>query len=232
MAFRETINYIPVGGSMPVVVGGEAVVLRLRERYGIPEPPPKVPPLDELVRTILSQNTNDRNRDKAYETLCSRFEDWRGVLNITVPELAVIIAPAGLGPTKAQRIHDLLEHVYLGEGGDLLEICSMEAGQAMERLLSIKGVGPKTAACVVLFSCEKPAFPVDTHIHRIAGRLGLVPGGSDRVRSHDILARTFPADRYLEIHLNMIRLGREVCRAAKPSCPRCPLADMCPSATI
>jgi endonuclease-3 len=215
-----------------VVVGGEVVAARLRERYGIPEPPPKVPPLDELIRTILSQNTNDRNRDIAFQALRSRFSDWQQVLDISVPELTVIVAPAGLGPTKAQRIHDLLEHVFLGEGGDLLEVCSMNAEQAMERLLSIKGVGPKTAACVVLFSCGKAAFPVDTHIHRIAGRLGLVPLGSSRVRSHDILSELFPADRYLEIHLNMIRLGREVCRTAKPSCPRCPLADMCPSAGI
>ena len=217
---------------MPGAVGGEVVVLRLREQYGIPEPPPRVPPLDELIRTILSQNTNDRNRDKAYKALRYRFDDWHNVLGITVPELARIIAVAGLGPTKAQRIHDLLGYIYLGDGGDILDICSMTATQAMERLLSIKGVGPKTAACVVLFSCEKAAFPVDTHIHRVAGRLGLVPGGSDRVRSHGILADTFPADRYLEIHLNMIRLGREVCRPAKPLCPRCPLAEMCPSAGL
>ncbi len=206
------------------------VATRLRERFGIPKPPRKLPPLDELIRTILSQNTNDRNRDKAYEALRSRFDGWQDVLNVPVQELARVISPAGLGPTKGRRIHDLLRDVFEGGGEDLLGICTMSVPQAMGRLLSIKGVGPKTAACVVLFSCRKPAFPVDTHIHRIAGRLGLVPRDADRVRSHEILAGTFPPDSYLEIHLNMIRLGREVCRAARPLCGRCPLADLCPSA--
>lgn len=201
--------------------------VRLHERYGVPAEPPRLEPLDELVRTILSQNTNDRNRDTAYRALQGRFRGWEEVLEVSVEELAGIIAPAGLGPTKSRRIHDILRQIYEEGERDLLDLCTLPGEVAMRRLLSIKGVGPKTAACVLLFSCRYPVFPVDTHIYRVAGRLGLLPDGADRVKAHEVLGKTFPPEHYLELHLNMIRLGREVCRPSKPLCGECPMGDVC-----
>jgi len=198
----------------------------------MPLKPVRRKPLDELVRTILSQNTNDRSRDRAYQALQSRFNGWEEVLEVPVEELAAIIAPAGLGPTKSRRIHDILKQVYKDGDRDLLDLCAQPKQQAMERLLSIRGVGPKTASCVLLFSCGHPVFPVDTHIYRVAGKLGLLPGGADRAKAHEILGNLIRQEHYLELHLNIIRLGREVCRPSKPQCEECPINDICPSASI
>ncbi|UCF88639.1 MAG: endonuclease III [bacterium] len=207
--------------------GADLIRERLHTRYGLPAQPPRLAPLDELVRTILSQNTNDRNRDTAYRALKDRFGSWKEVLQVSRSELAGIISPAGLGPTKSRRIRDILSGIYEKGERDLLKLCSLPPREALERLLALKGVGPKTAACVLLFSCGHPAFPVDTHIHRIAGRLGLLPEGADRHRAHERLGDLFPQEHYLELHLNLIRLGREVCRPNKPLCPACPIQDLC-----
>ncbi len=202
---------------------------RLLDRFGEPRPPQKLPPVDELVRTILSQNTNDRNRDRAFQALRRRFRDWRDVAEAPVQELARVISPAGLGPTKSRRIHDLLVRVLEGGEAGLHDLCRLPPEEAYERLLAIKGVGPKTAACVLLFSCGLPAFPVDTHVYRVAGRLGLLPPKADRIKAHKVLGTLFPERHYLELHLNLVRLGREVCRASRPLCPECPLVDVCPA---
>ena len=212
--------------------GVDLIRTRLHGKYGVPVKPQRLAPLDELVLTILSQNTNDRNRDTAYKALQDRFEGWEKVLDVSVDELASIIAPAGLGPTKSRRIHDILRQIYENGERDLLDLCALPGDKAMERLLSINGVGPKTAACVLLFSCKHPAFPVDTHIYRVAGRLGLLPVGADRVKAHEVLGKVFPPEHYLELHLNIIRLGREVCRPSKPLCVGCPMGDICPSAQL
>jgi len=200
-------------------------------KFGMPAVPEKREPLDELVRTILSQNTNDRNRDRAYRALQERFGEWEEVLEVSAQELEAIIAPAGLGPTKSGRIRDILERVYKDGDRDLLNLCTLTEQQAMKKLMSIKGVGPKTASCVLLFSCGHPVFPVDTHVFRVARRLGLVPEGCDRVKAHEALAKVVPREHCLELHLNMIRLGREVCRPSRPLCRECPLADLCPSSS-
>jgi endonuclease-3 len=210
--------------------GSELIRTRLHKRYGTPIEPQRLEPIDELVRTILSQNTNDRNSDISYRALKDRFRGWEDVLEVPAEELASIIAPAGLGPTKSRRIHDILRKVYVEGEGDFLDLCALPVEKAMQRLLSLSGVGPKTAACVLLFSCRYPVFPVDTHIYRVAGRLGLLPDGSDRVKAHEVLGKTFPPEHYLELHLNMIRLGREVCRPSRPLCGECLMGDVCPSA--
>lgn len=210
-------------------VDPDYITTGLRNRYGTPPPPERKPPLDELILTILSQNTNDVNRDRAFHALKERCPELKDVLTLADGDLARIIGPAGLGPTKSRRIKELLQHLYGNGRKGLPDLCSMTAAQGVEYLTGFKGVGPKTASCVLLFSCGIPVFPVDTHIYRVAGRLGLLPKGADRVRAHEVLGAVFEPEHYLELHLNMIRLGRETCRPARPDCSRCPLAERCPS---
>jgi len=186
-------------------------------------------PLDELIRTILSQNTNDLNRDRAFSALKARCPELRDALDLPFGELAKIIGPAGLGPTKSRRILDLLGEIYGDGRTGLPDLCSMHPRESFKYLTGFKGVGPKTASCVLLFSCGVPLFPVDTHIFRIGRRLGLIPAGADRARAHDVLGEIFRPKHYLEVHLNLIRLGREVCRPGKPDCGLCPLEQACPS---
>jgi endonuclease-3 len=205
------------------------IIAMLRRRFGVPPLPERNPPLDELIRTILSQNTNDRNRDRAFYALKSRCPQWKDILALPPGELSGVIAPAGLGPTKSRRILDLLKIVYSDGREGLPDLCSMDPEAGIEYLTSFEGVGPKTASCVLLFSCGIPVFPVDTHIYRVAGRLCLIPAGADRVRAHEVLGALFEPRHYLELHLNFIRLGREVCRPRKPDCGRCPLKEKCPS---
>jgi endonuclease-3 len=205
------------------------ITARLRSRFGIPSPHEKTPPLDELIKTILSQNTNDLNRDRAFRALKARCPEWKDALSLPPGELARIIAPAGLGPTKGERIRDLLNSIYSNEREGLPDLCRMNPAEGLEYLTGFKGVGPKTASCVLLFSCGVPVFPVDTHIYRVAGRLGLLPEGADRIKAHDVLGALFKPEHYLELHLNLIRLGREVCKSRRPACRNCPLQEKCPS---
>lgn len=204
----------------------------LRNRFGRPSPPEKKPPLDELINTILSQNTSDLNRDRAFNALKSCCPRLENTLNLSPEKLADIIRPAGLGPTKSRRIHELLKYLYGNGRNGLPDLCSMGPTESIKYLTSFKGVGLKTASCVLLFSCSVPVFPVDTHIYRVAGRLGLIPEGADRIRAHEVLGAAFKPEQYMELHLNMIRLGREICRPRKPDCGQCPLDERCPSSGI
>ena len=169
----------------------------------------------------------DGNRDRAFNALKKRFSDWKDILSSPPGELESIIAPAGLGMTRGRTIRDLLSRVFGDGDGSLPDLEAMEPDQAQKALTSIRGVGPKTAACVLLFSYRIPAFPVDTHIHRVARRLGLIPEKADRVQAQRILAEMFAPADYLEIHLNLIRLGREICRPRRADCPSCPLRSGC-----
>ncbi|NOY87676.1 MAG: endonuclease III [Deltaproteobacteria bacterium] len=213
--------------------GPTYIPTRLNDWFGTPDPPPKRSPLDELILTILSQNTNDRNRDRAFSALVERFPHWKDVLSSSREELEKVISPAGLGPTKSRRIWRILLDIPgpdgENDGESLGDICHLSREEARERLTSLKGVGPKTAACVLLFSCGIPAFPVDTHIFRVCRRLGILKPGVDRVKAHWILEQFFYEKDYLDVHLNMIRLGREICRSRNPLCPGCPLGEVCPS---
>jgi endonuclease III len=197
---------------------------RLRAEYGRPLQRPHGKPVDELMLTVLSQNTNDRNRDVAYARLRDRFDSWDEVRDAPVEEIEEAIRPGGLAPTKAVRIQDILR--ALDDGLDWLEQASVEEGRAY--LESLPGVGRKTAACVLLFSFGKPEIPVDTHVYRVGTRLGLFrPGASFDEAHEEILRLADPEDAY-EIHVLLIRHGRRTCTARAPHCSECPLRRMCP----
>ena len=206
-----------------------AILRRLRRAYGDPPPPRRLAPLDELVLTVLSQNTNDVNRDRAYADLRTKFPTWDDVADAPLPAIARAIRRGGLGPTKSVRLRDILR--ALRERGmplDSRAFARMRSTRLWELLVGLKGVGPKTAACVLLFSLGRPYFPVDTHVHRVSRRLGLVPDNADAARAQEMLqAAVAPSDVY-DLHMLLIRHGREVCIARRPLCSRCALNDVCP----
>jgi endonuclease III len=198
---------------------------RLRAEYGRPVLHPHRAPVDELVLTVLSQNTNDRNRDVAYARLRARFGTWAQVRDAPTEDVESAIRPGGLAPTKATRIQEIL--TALGED-DLswLETASVEEGR--DRLCALPGVGRKTAACVLLFSYGLRDVPVDTHVYRVGTRLGLFRPGASFDEAHDELLRLCdPGDEY-EVHVLLIRHGRRLCVSRSPRCPECPLKRTCP----
>ena len=198
---------------------------RLREAYGRPVPYAHRAPMDELVLTILSQNTNDRNRDVAYARLRERFPDWTAVRDASEDEVEQAIRPGGISRVKARRIQDILR--ALGDD-DLSWLEEGPLDEARSYLCSLPGVGRKTAACVLLFSYGRPDVPVDTHVYRVGLRLGLFAPGASFDEAHDEMLRlTDPADAY-EMHVALIRHGRRTCVARAPRCVECPLQRMCP----
>lgn len=206
-----------------------AIQRRLRTAYGEPPAPRRLPPLDELILTVLSQNTNDTNRDRAYADLRARFPTWDEVADAPLPAIARAIRRGGLGPTKSVRIREILRELR-GRGIplDARAFARMRSSALWDLLVGLRGVGPKTAACVLLFSLGRPFFPVDTHVHRVARRLGLVPAAADAVAAQALLQDAVrPADVYA-LHMLLIRHGRDVCLARRPLCSRCPLAALCP----
>jgi endonuclease-3 len=198
---------------------------RLREMYGRPRNHPHHEPVEELVRTVLSQNTNDRNRDVAYGRLRERFPSWEAVRDAPTAEVIETIRPGGLAQQKGPRIQRILRQI--GDPIDIDWLAGAPREEAIPYLTSLPGVGRKTAACVQIFSFGLPEVPVDTHVYRVGGRLGLFPANASLERAHDeMLAITDPGDAY-ELHMNLIRHGREVCRP-KPLCEQCELRRMCP----
>jgi endonuclease III len=201
---------------------------RLIEFYGYPEWRNPMPPLDELVSTILSQNTNDTNRDRAYQTLRQRLPTWEAVRDADPQAVIDAIRPAGLANQKGPRIQAVLREITAERGRlDLGFLAELTADEASQWLMKFKGVGPKTTAIVLQFSLQKPAFPVDTHIYRVTGRLGLRPPRMNVEQAHIYLSQLFPPETYYAAHLNLIRLGREICQARRPNCPACPLKEVC-----
>jgi endonuclease-3 len=199
---------------------------RLRELYGRPRNKPHRDPVHELILTILSQNTSDRNRDVAYGRLRERFDTWEEVRDAPTREVADAIRPGGLADTKAPRIQAVLRE--LGEPIDLDWLRGAPREQALDYLVALPGVGRKTAACVMIFSFDRPEIPVDVHVHRVGGRLGLFREGAPFEEAHEEMrAITEPADAY-ELHINLITHGRRVCRP-RPRCGECALARMCPA---
>jgi len=202
---------------------------RLLAFYGEPTWRNPLPPLDELVSTILSQNTNDANRDRAYASLRKCFPSWEAVRDAKTEEIIEAVRIAGLANQKGPRIQAVLNSITDQRGSlDLSFLYEIPANEAYEWLLQFKGVGPKTASIVLQFSLNKPAFPVDTHIYRISGRMGLRPIKMTADAAHQHLANQFQPETYYTAHLNIIRLGREICKARKPLCESCPLHDICP----
>lgn len=203
---------------------------RLEKAHGRPRPGLRSEPLDELILTVLSQHTNDRNRDRAYATLRERFPSWADVLAASDGAVAKAIAVGGLANQKSKRIRRILGRIRAERGDlDLGFLKRWSDARAGEYLRSFVGVGEKTANCVLLFALGRPAFPVDTHIHRLALRLGLVPKGADAAAAHQRLGALVPGRDAYSGHLNLIRHGREVCHARRPACGECVLADLCPS---
>jgi endonuclease-3 len=182
------------------------------------------PALDELVLTVLSQNTSDRNSEHAYARMRERFPTWEDVRDAPEAELVEALRPGGLAVQKAPRIQAVLRDL---DRLDLEWLGGLPADEAMRWLVALPGVGPKTASCVLLFSLDVPVMPVDTHIHRIALRVGLVPAGTGADAAHALLTAMTPADRMLEAHLLLIRHGRTTCTARRPRCEECVLLDLC-----
>ncbi len=205
-----------------------AVHQRLIDRFGYPQWRKPLSPLDELVSTILSQNTNDSNRDRAFNALKKRYPTWEAVRDAEPDGVIEAIRPAGLANQKGPRIQNVLKEITRQRGELNLDFLGdLPAEEGRRWLLQFKGVGPKTAAIVLQFSLGKPAFPVDTHILRVSGRIGLRPPEMNAERAHEHLAALFPPESYYAAHLNLIRLGREICKARQPLCERCPLTEMC-----
>lgn len=205
-----------------------AVHERLIEFYGFPEWRNPMSPLDEVVSTILSQNTNDANRDRAYESLRARFPTWEAVRDADEQDVIQAIRPAGLANQKGPRIQNILREITKLRGRLELDfLADLTVEESTDWLTQFKGVGPKTAAIVLQFALGKPAFPVDTHIYRVTGRLGLRRLKMNVEQAHRHLAQLFPPESYYPVHLNLIRLGREICQARHPNCSICPLRDLC-----
>ncbi|HVE69226.1 MAG TPA: endonuclease III [Solirubrobacteraceae bacterium] len=205
-----------------------AVRDRLRETYGRVFWEPHGSPLDELILTVLSQSTNDRNRDVAYERLRDRFPSWRAVRDAPVEEVEAAIRPGGISKVKSRRTQDILR--ALPGDLDLSFLAGVPLEEARDFLVALPGVGRKTAACVLLFSYGRRDVPVDTHVGRVATRLGLLRQGAGSDEQHDELTRLTPPGEELELHINLLRHGRRTCHARRPRCPQCPLAPLCPSA--
>jgi endonuclease III len=232
---------------------------RLRAVYGRVDPPEQWPVLDELIATVLSQNTSDTNSGAAFEELRRRFPgtvskrglapsqagpaaarevcgevpgpvlDWEAVRRAPTARIARAIRIAGLSNQKAPRIKAILHMVYEDRGEISLDFLrDAPTADAIEYLARFPGVGPKTVACVLLFACRKPVLPVDTHVHRVSRRLGLIGPRVSAVKAHEELARLVPLRRVLEFHIQLIRHGRTLCLARNPKCAECPLVDLCP----
>lgn len=206
----------------------KAVLGRLGEIFGFPTWRDPLQPVDELVCTILSQNTNDRNRDIAFTALKKRFTTWEAVIAADEAEIIEAIRVAGLANQKGPRIKSVLTRILEERGNlDLSFLADLPLEEARAWLLRFKGVGRKTAAIVLQFSLNRPAFPVDTHIYRVTGRLGVRPLLLNVEQTHILMEELIDPRDFYAGHLNLIRLGREICHARQPECGRCPVSELC-----
>lgn len=199
----------------------------LEAEYGRKEPK-RHDGMDELVSCILSQSTTDANRDRGFEALKTRYPSWEAVHHAPTEELIDTIRPAGLANSKGPRIQETLAKIHAERGEyniDFLE--DMSPDEAKDWLQSLPGVGPKTAAIVLCFAYNMPAFPVDTHIHRVGQRIGLLPPKTNAEKAHPIMEMIVPPSEYYPFHLQMIYHGRAICRARNPMCERCPISQYC-----
>lgn len=207
---------------------------RLRRVYGaIPaRPGGHGHPIAELILTVLSQSTNDRNRDVAYVRLRDRYERWEQVRDAPVEEIEAAIRPGGISKVKSARIRDILVEISATAPGGELSLdwlAGLDVAGAQEYLCSLPGVGRKTAACVLLFALGMPDVPVDTHVSRVGTRLGLFRERAPFLEMHDTMLALTPAGEELELHMNLLRHGRRTCHARRPDCDHCALARMCPT---
>ncbi|MEX2274948.1 MAG: endonuclease III [Actinomycetota bacterium] len=204
---------------------------RLRKRFGALEPPRRSGPLEELILTVLSQHTSDRNAERAFESLRGAFPTWDDVLAASTTDLTEVIRSGGLANIKAPRIQEILREIHEREGSwDVSWMREATDEDVRAYLLSLPGVGPKTAAVVLAFALGRDALPVDTHVYRVTRRLGLLPAGASAESADRLLHELVPDGARAPLHVGLIRLGREMCKAGRPLCGACPLQDLCPSA--
>ncbi len=206
----------------------DRVSKRLLEFFGEPDWHEPMPAVDELICTILSQNTNDINRDKAFRALKKHYGSWEEVRDSEPAELQYVIRVAGLAQQKGPNIQSALSAISeKNDHFDLDWLKELRVNEARQWLINLKGVGPKTAAIVMVFSLGMPAFPVDTHIYRVTGRIGLRPANLSVEKTHEYLELIGNPVDFGHLHLNLISLGRQFCQARKPKCSGCPLLDLC-----
>ena len=206
---------------------------RLVKHQGPFVPKPQLDPLDELIMTVLSQHTSDVNTERAFAALKSAFPEWDQVMDAPTVEVADAIRSGGLADQKAPRIKRILEEIVTREGNaDLGRLKSLPDDEVVEYLTSLPGVGPKTAACVLVFSMGRHAFPIDVHVHRIALRLGWISPKTNAEVAHKELTPRVPSELRYELHMKLIRHGREVCVARMPRCTDCVLFDLCESGPL
>lgn len=210
------------------------IIARLEAEAPIPEWRPHGDAVAELALTLLSQNTSDANSGRAFQALLARYPSWDAVIAAPTAEVEETIQMGGLARTKAPRLQALLRELRerLGPEWDASVLRGLPMAEAKGWLTSLPGVGPKTAACVLLFALGRPALPVDTHVHRVATRLGLIDGKMSAEQAHAALEAQMPPRDYYAFHVALIRHGRRVCKAPQPLCEECVLAEGCPSATV
>ncbi|MFO8100732.1 MAG: endonuclease III [Dehalococcoidia bacterium] len=204
----------------------------LAGRYGNREWHQHHDPLSELIAVILSQNTSDANSQRAFDSLTRKFGNWEEVAGADVAKIEDAIRSGGLSHVKAARIKEILQTILAERGSlDLSFLENMPTVEAKEWLGKLPGVGPKTVSCVLLFALGKPVFPVDTHVFRVAKRLGLLSNGISANQAHEVMAKTVSPEDVYQLHMNMVEHGRRVCRAQRPKCSECTLKNICPSAS-
>ncbi len=202
--------------------------MRLEQRYGVPTWQSRQDPLDELISCILSQHTSDVNSFRAFERLKRRFSTWEAVVAAPTEELADVIRCGGLADSKAPRIQAVLRAIEARHGRmDMDFLAAMPDTEARDYLLSLPGVGPKTAAIVLCFALGRPVLPVDTHVFRVAWRLGLIDRKIGEAKAHDALQAQIMPDRVYRFHVALIVHGRQICKAPIPRCAECPITDLC-----
>ena len=198
----------------------------LEKAWGVPQPRRRaLAPLDALVATILSQHTSDANSARAYRELKRRFPRWGLVAGSSPEDIAEAIRCGGLADQKALRIHQILQG--LDGRFDMRQLRRMPNETALEHLCALDGVGIKTAACVLLFSLGRDVFPVDVHVHRVLTRVGLAHNSKSPEQTYERMVPAIPPGRAYSLHVNLVRLGRSLCRPTRPQCRRCPLLSMC-----
>ncbi|MAS37573.1 MAG: DNA lyase [Anaerolineaceae bacterium] len=204
------------------------VAVALADLHGQPQWRKNTPPMDELVSCILSQNTNDTNRDRGFDALKAKYPDWQAVVDAPTRELTDTIRVAGLANQKAPRIQEVLRIIQAEQGDfDIDFLNELPIDEAKAWLTQLPGVGPKTAAIVLCFAFGRPAFPVDTHVHRVSTRIGFLPPKVTADKAHPMMEAIVPPEDYYGFHINLIQHGRKVCNARSPHCERCPITEYC-----